>query len=206
MPVVAAIEKLLLDAANSTVQETSNISQILTLYSTCIDIPRLTIQLKMIPDLIKAYNEKHPPIATVTNVRTLCEILNSICSSKTIFSQVHELVKALLTVPVTTGTAERIFYALRLKTFLRSSMLQAVLNYVMLLHVHKEKTDELDLLQIANNFVSINDRRKKSLVLFNNCCNVYFYVSKVLYINIVLLMKVPPCLNFRPPPMHRTLL
>ena len=70
MPVAAAIEKLLLDAANGTLQETSNISQILTLYSTCIDIPRLTIQLKMIPDLIKAYNEKHPPIATVTNVRS----------------------------------------------------------------------------------------------------------------------------------------
>ena len=31
----------------------------------------------------------------------------------------------------------------------------------MLLHVHKEKTDKLDLLQIAKKFVSINDRRKK---------------------------------------------
>ena len=99
-------------------------------------------------------------------VLTLCEILNSICSSKTIFSQVCALVKTLLTVPVTTATAECSFSALRrLKTFLRSSMLQTTLNYVMLLHVHKEKTDELDLLQIANNFVSINDRRKKIIII-----------------------------------------
>ena len=116
----------------------------------------------MIPDLVKAYNEKHPPISSVTNVRTLCQIFNAISSSISMFSQVQELIKTLLTVPVTTATAERSFSALRrLKIFLRSSMSQTTLNYVMLLHIHKEKTDGLDLLQIAKQCISVNDRRTK---------------------------------------------
>ena len=107
----------------------------------------------MMPDLVKAYNEKHPPIHTVKNLHTLCEILNSVSSSKTIFNQVCKLLKTVLTVPVTTATAERSFSALRrLKTFLRSSMLQTTLNYVMLLHVHKERTDDLNILHIAEHF------------------------------------------------------
>ena len=52
------------------------------------------IQLKMISDLIEAYNEKHPAIHTVTNVHTLCEVLNSISGSKTMFSQVSEVVNS----------------------------------------------------------------------------------------------------------------
>ena len=70
MPIAAAVEKLLLDAANGTLEDTCDISEILTLYAKSIDIPHLVIQLKMSPDLIKAYNGKHPPIHTV---RTLCE-------------------------------------------------------------------------------------------------------------------------------------
>ena len=159
MPIAAAVEKLLLDAANGTLEDTS---EILTLYAKSIDIPHLAIQLKMIPDLIKAYNEKHLPIHTVTNVRTLCEVLNSISDSKTMFSQVCELVKIVLTIPVTTATVERSFSALRrLKTFLRSTMLQTTLNYVMLLHVHKERRDNLDILHIAKQFISCNERRRK---------------------------------------------
>ena len=162
MPVAAALEKLLLDAANGTLADTCEISEILTLYAKFIDIPQLTIQLKMIPDLVKAYNDKHPPIHTMTNVHTLCEILNSLSSSKTMFSQVCELVKTVLTVPVTTATAEHSFSALRrLKTFLRSSMLQTTLNYVMLLHVYKERTDNLDILHIAKQFISVNEGRRK---------------------------------------------
>ena len=33
------------------------------------------------------------------------------------------------------------------------------LNHVVMLHTHKEQTDELDLTDIAKKFVSCNDRR-----------------------------------------------
>ena len=84
MPVAAAIQKLLLDAANGTLED-SKVPEVLTLYTKFLDIPHLSIEFKMIPDLvtIKAYNEENQPICRVTNVRTICEILNSVSSSKT---------------------------------------------------------------------------------------------------------------------------
>ena len=84
----------------------------------------------MIPDLVKAYNEENQPICRATNVCTICEILNSVSNSKTMFKQVCNLIKILLTVPVTTATTE--CSLCRLKTFLLS--MQTTLNYVMLLN------------------------------------------------------------------------
>ena len=63
-------------------------------------------------------------------------------------------------IPITTATAERSFSALRhLKTFLWSNMSQPFLNSAMLLHVHKEKTDSIELVKIASEFVAKNERR-----------------------------------------------
>lgn len=39
-------------------------------------------------------------------------------------------------------------------------MTQKRLNHVILLHTHKERVDVLDLLAIAKEFVSANDRRR----------------------------------------------
>ena len=55
----------------------------------------------------------------------------------------------------------RAFSAMRrLKNFLRSSISQPRLNHVMILHIHKERTDKLDLTTIAKEFISINERRE----------------------------------------------
>ncbi len=40
-------------------------------------------------------------------------------------------------------------------------MKQVLFNNVMLLHVHKQETDTIDLKKIANEFIAVNDRRKK---------------------------------------------
>ena len=117
----------------------------------------------MLPDLIQAYNEKTPltTIKTVSNLRTLCEILNDVPSSKSMLREVFHLLRILLTIPVTTATAERTFSCLRrLKTFLRSTLSQPRLNHVILLHIHKDKTDNMDVVQIAKECISVNDRRK----------------------------------------------
>ena len=51
--------------------------------------------------------------------------------------------------------SERSFSALtRIKTYLRATMSQTRLNSLMVLHVHKEMTDKLNLHQIANIFVN----------------------------------------------------
>ena len=72
MPVAAAIEKVLLDATNSTLEDSKD-PEVLTLYTKFLDIPHLSIQLKMIPDLVTAYNEENQPICRVTNVCTICD-------------------------------------------------------------------------------------------------------------------------------------
>ena len=158
MPVAAVMEKLLLDAAQNV--SVTDLPRELDIYKD-LDKQRLVIQLRMI--LVRAYNERNPAtiIRQVTNLRTLCEMMNNVTSSKTTFSEVRTLLHTVLTVPVTTSTAERTFSILRrLKTFLRSTMTQPRLNHIMLLHLYKERTDKLNLLSIATKFVTVNDRRK----------------------------------------------
>ena len=78
-------------------------------------------------------------------VQTLCDVFNKQASFKMILSEVHKLVLPCLTVPVTTATAERSFSGLnRINTYLRNSMTQQRLNHCILLHIHRNKTDNLD--------------------------------------------------------------
>ena len=46
----------------------------------------------------------------------------------------------------------------QLKTYLRATMKQDRLNYLMLLRVHKDKTDELDLKLLVNEFINSDHR------------------------------------------------
>ena len=164
MPVAAIIEKILLDAANGA-HNNGELPQELQLYKNDIDLARFKIQLQMIPDLIRTRNQKltnSAPITKVTNVRTICDIMNDVTISKDMLSEVHRMLQIFYTVPVTTSTAERTFSALRrLKTFLRSTMSQPRLNHMMTLYVHKDQTDRLCVNVIARMFVNVNDRRKQ---------------------------------------------
>ena len=162
MPVAAVLEKTLLSSANNELS-TNDLPSELKLYSKDVDVDRFLLQLKMLPDLVKAYNETHSstPVRKVTNVRTLCEILNNVSSSKSLFSEVFKMIQLLLTIPVTTATAEQTFSVLRrLKTFLRSTVSQPRLNHALLLHIHKDRTDNINLISIAKEFISFNERRQ----------------------------------------------
>ena len=80
-----------------------------------------------------------------------------------VLSQVIKVVRLILVNPATNAISERSFSAMRrIKTYLRSTMGQSRLNAVMILHVHKEKTDEIQIVDIANEFAesrSSNHRR-----------------------------------------------
>lgn len=47
----------------------------------------------------------------------------------------------------------------RIKTYLRSTMSQQRLNNLMVLHVHREHTDNLNMTNVANEFVKTSERR-----------------------------------------------
>ena len=57
--------------------------------------------------------------------------------------------------------SERSFSAIRhIKTYLHSTMSKQRLNHLMLLDVHKSHTDDLDLIDIVNDFIDGSDHRK----------------------------------------------
>ena len=71
-------------------------------------------------------------------------------------------------IPATNAVSERSASALRrVKTYLRSTMSQLRLNNLMILHVHKQRTDELNLRASLNEFVSGNEHRSNSIEKFS---------------------------------------
>ena len=62
------------------------------------------------------------------------------------FSEIVTLITLILVNPATNAVSERSFSAMkRVKTYLRSTMSQECLNSLMVLHVHKQQTDQLSM-------------------------------------------------------------
>lgn len=81
-------------------------------------------------------------------------------AEKALLSEIIIIMKLILVMPATNATSERSFSAMRrVKSYLRSTMHQERLNHLMVLHVHKDKTDQLFLPDIASEFVSKSERR-----------------------------------------------
>ena len=97
---------------------------------------------------------------------TIFDIKKYFCSltaaQKDLLSQVCILLKLVLIMPATNAASERSFSTLRrLKTYLRNTMTQERLNHLMLLHVHKDIMDKLDLKSIASEFIGDSQHRIK---------------------------------------------
>jgi len=78
----------------------------------------------------------------------------------------------ILIMPASNATSERSFSALRrVKSYLRSTMGQQTLNNLMVLHVHKDMTDAIDLQKISTEFIGDSDHRLKFFGKLNiNAC------------------------------------
>ena len=83
-----------------------------------------------------------------------------------ILHQIALVIKFVLLMPTTNAVSERSASAMRrIKTYLRSTMLQQRMN-VMVLHIHKHLTDTVNLKDTLNEFVTANDERRKHSVLY----------------------------------------
>ena len=93
--------------------------------------------------------------------RAIVKVLKSYSvAEREIFSEVMTLVKLVLINPATNAISERSFSAMRrLKTYLRSTMGQKRLNAIMLLHVHKDMTDKVSVIEMANKFCTTEHRQ-----------------------------------------------
>ena len=80
---------------------------------------------------------------------------------------VVRLFQLLDILPATNATSERSFSALRrIKSYLRSTMTQARLNHLMILHYHQVKADRLDMKCIANEYILKNESRRSTFATF----------------------------------------
>lgn len=118
-----------------------------------LNLESLEVQLKM-------FHQQFKP----TGIFELRNTLRKMSSEmRTLFKQVESLLRLLLVCPVTSCEAERSFSGLRrLKTWLRNTMGQVKLNSVALCHVHKDRLDQVPVAEIAADFASRNEMRRRA--------------------------------------------
>lgn len=84
-------------------------------------------------------------------------------------TEVSKLVRIVLTIPLSSCTAEKTFSGLRrLKTYRRSRMTQERLNAVSLMNTHKVILGRLDIDKLVDNFISKASVRKNTFFMLSN--------------------------------------
>lgn len=124
-------------------------------YKDDLDLDRLVLHRDMFLDISRQRDVMPHSFRDVLDV--FCNSArsgNANAKLPELLPELSKLICLALTIPVTTCTAERSFSVLRrLKTYLRSSMTQERLNHTAVLHVHKDRSEELDLHVIADDFI-----------------------------------------------------
>ena len=110
------------------------------------------------------------PELTIDNVKKLVEFLQSFsATTKSFVPQVIVQAKILLVMPATNAVRQRSFSAMtRVKRHFRSTISDCRLNHLMVLHVHKDRTDRLNMVEVANAFIKRNDSQHPKFGLFGD--------------------------------------
>ena len=118
-----------------------NVKRVSKLYEDDIDMSRLRDQIITLRSILP--NELRHSSDIIKLIQHIKSLDNSM---QLLLNEVVALVRLILVLPATNAVSERSLSALRrIKTYMRATMTQKRLNHCMLLHIHKEKTDELDL-------------------------------------------------------------
>ena len=89
-------------------------------------------------------------------------------AARSIYSEIVTLVELIFVMPATNATSERSFSALRrIKSYLRTTMSQQRLNNLMVLFIHRNSLDEMNLEDVADEFISAKDTSLKIFAKFN---------------------------------------
>ena len=90
------------------------------------------------------------------NIFHMKEFLSICQEQRLLMSEVVALLQFILVIPATNATSERSFSALRcLKSYLRTTMLQ---ERLMLMRVHKKRTDALDMQAMLTEFIDESEQ------------------------------------------------
>ena len=136
-----------------TEQDSGEVDEVLKFYGSDVEKGSLLAQLHVLCT-------KYPTEMRSDIVSLVRDMSNG---EKALLSQVIKLVRLLLVMPATNAIGERSFSTMhRVKTYLRSTMSQKRLNLAMVLQIHKDLTDTLDLKSVCEEFISKSDYRKST--------------------------------------------
>jgi Domain of unknown function (DUF4371)/hAT family C-terminal dimerisation region len=129
-------------------------------YGSDIDEDRLNLHATMLHDIT------HHRKLQMNNVGDIISIFRGDTSLCTLLPEMVKVLRLLLTVPLTTCTAERSFSSLRrLKTYLRSTMTQRRLNNIAVLHVHHDYVQNLSVDSLIDEFINRNAIRQSTFAV-----------------------------------------
>ena len=129
-------------------------------YKTDLNPERLKLHIDMLHDLIEHKGLK------ITSLSDLVSFLKDDEAMRLMLPQVVQAVQLLLTVPLTTCTAERSFSQLRrLKTYLRTTMTQSRLNHTAILNCHSDMLKDINFYDVADDFILRNTVRRNTFAV-----------------------------------------
>ena len=129
------------------------LSIICDFYGSDLSTPDLEAQLQT----VSVHFKSHIPVVLDDIHKYLLKIK---CDQRPFYSEVIKVLQLILVMPATNASSERSFSAVRrLKNYLRSTMSQQRLNNLMVLHVHDDVTDSLDLKKAAQRFIKNHGHR-----------------------------------------------
>ena len=151
------LENLLVKAARRE-EYTAELAFAVNRYSADIVPSSLETQLQ---SLTTAFSSRFPSEKpTLSEVKAYIVALSP--AQRVAISEVCTILKLIMVIPATNAVSERSASALRrVKTYLRSTMSQARLNNLLLLHTHKQRTDALDISSCLNSFVQGSEHRQQ---------------------------------------------
>ena len=132
------LEDLLLKAARNENYQ-NELDFVLKFYANDLTSSPSKTQLQLFTTTLSTYEQR--------TLRKIVDIFKSMSpAQRDSMSEICTVLKFIQVVPATNAVSERSASALRrVKSYLRSTMSQSRLNNLMLLHVHNDRTDKLDL-------------------------------------------------------------
>ena len=133
------------------------LKELLGIHSSGFDVPMLSAQLRLLPTL-----GSHKTVPTI--IEALREAGPTV---RNMLSECVKLCKLVMAAPTSVATAERSFSHLRyIKSYLRSTMGHARLTHLMIIHLFRAQSRNLNKEEILKEFVSRCPQRKS---VFGNC-------------------------------------
>lgn len=160
-----AIEALLISSINGKTLEDQDvlIREVTNRFKLC-SFQSLKEQLKELHLLLRMYNNKRDVqqrIIEVTKVSSIIDIVNDQPASKECMEEVDTLLRIYQTIPLSSASAERTFSAMRrLKSWIRAKTGANHLNNIMFANLHKGNMDEIDIAEVAREFIQANSKRE----------------------------------------------